>query len=156
MLFRSMSEEIFVIGGSFGGAAALLCSLDPRVKKIVANCAVVDWAILAGEQKKETSNPSYAAYVREAFGRGYRLSDRNWRKLGRRKFFNPIDHADEIDGSKIMMFHAKDDPYVPYRTVEKFARHAGARLKLFRRCGHLSTDVIVRKYWAQIREFFEH
>jgi pimeloyl-ACP methyl ester carboxylesterase len=79
--FRLAVEEVFVIGGSFGGAAAILCSLDDRVKKVVANCPVVDWAILGREQKKETSNPSYAAYIRAAFGEGYRLSDKNWKKL---------------------------------------------------------------------------
>jgi hypothetical protein len=28
-------------------------------------------------------------------------------------------------------------------------------LKWLRRGGHLSTDLIVRKYWTEIREFFE-
>lgn len=151
--FRVRADKIFVIGGSFGGAAALLCSLDERVKKVIANCPVADWAILTQEQKKETSNPNYAAYIRAAFGQGYRLSDRNWKKLRHGKFFNPAYHADEIDGTKIMMFHAQDDPYVPYRTVEKFAKRTGAKLKLLRRGGHLSTDLIVRKYWRQISEF---
>lgn len=36
--FRVAVSEVFVIGGSFGGAAALLCSLDPRVKRVIANC----------------------------------------------------------------------------------------------------------------------
>ncbi len=152
---RVRADEIFVIGGSFGGAAALLCSLDARVKRVLANCPVVDWAILPGERKKETTNPSYAAYIREAFGSAYRLSDRNWKKLSNGKFFSPIYHAGEMTAEKIMMFHAEDDPYVPYRTVVKFARASGARLKLLRRGGHLSTDMIVRKYWGQIREFFE-
>jgi alpha-beta hydrolase superfamily lysophospholipase len=40
--FQLTPDEIFVIGGSFGGAAAILSSLDPRVKKVVANCPVVD------------------------------------------------------------------------------------------------------------------
>ncbi len=153
--FRVRADEVFVIGGSFGGAAALLSSLDPRVKRVVANCPVVDWAILGREEKKETSNPSYAAYIREAFGNGYRLSDRNWKKLSDGKFYSPMHHAAEIDASKVMMFHAQDDPYVPYRSVVKFARKTGVRLKLFKRGGHLSTDLIVRKYWAAIREFFE-
>jgi dipeptidyl aminopeptidase/acylaminoacyl peptidase len=76
--FPLSPDEIFVIGGSFGGATALLSSLDPRIKKVVANCPVVDWAVLEEEQSKETSNPSYAAYIREAFGQGYRLSEKNW------------------------------------------------------------------------------
>src|ERR1700722_1389979 len=153
--FRLSVDEVFVIGGSFGGAAAILSSLDPRVRRVVANCAVVDWTILPEEQKKETSNPSYAAYIRSAFGDGYRLSDRNWKKLDGGKFYNPAYHAREVTASKVLMFHAQDDPYVPYRSVEKFARQTGVRLKLFRRGGHLSTDMIVRQYWPQIRKFFE-
>src|SRR5215472_7713266 len=43
--FSVSPEEIFVIGGSFGGTAAILASLDPRVKKVIANCPVVDWSI---------------------------------------------------------------------------------------------------------------
>jgi pimeloyl-ACP methyl ester carboxylesterase len=153
--FRVRADEIFVIGGSFGGPAAILCSLDARVKKVVANCPVVDWSILRREQKKETSNPSYAAYIRAAFGNGYRLTERNWAKLRTGKFYSPIYRASEVSFGKVMMFHAKDDPYIPYRTVEKFARTAGVRLKLLRRGGHLSTDMIVRKYWREIRKFFE-
>ena len=153
--FRPAIRDVFVIGGSFGGAAAILCSLDPRVKKAIANCPVVDWSILRESEKSETSNPSYAAYIREAFGGGYRLSDRNWKKLYSGKFYNPAHHVDAIDAAKVMMFHAKDDPHVPYRSVEKFARQTGARLNLFPRGGHLSTDMIVRKHWRQIHNFFQ-
>jgi len=153
--FRVRADEIFVIGGSFGGTAALLCSLDARVKKVIANCPVVDWSILPREQQKETSNPSYAAYIREAFGQAYRLSDRTWEKLGNGKFYSPIYYAREMNAAKIMMFHAQDDPFVPYRSVVNFAKRSGATLKLFRRGGHLSTDMIVRKYWPRIREFLE-
>ncbi len=42
--FALKPDEIFVIGGSFGGAAAILASLDDRVKRVIANCPVVDWA----------------------------------------------------------------------------------------------------------------
>jgi len=116
--FDITPDEVFVIGGSFGGAAAILASLDERVKKVVANCPVVDWSILSEEREKETSNPSYAAYIREAFGNAYRLSEKNWDKLNSGVFFNPMHHVDDIDGSKIMMFHAKDDPYVPWKGVD--------------------------------------
>jgi len=152
--FRVFTDKVFVIGGSFGGAAAILSSLDSRVTKAVANCPVVDWGIMRSEQKKETSNPSYAAYIRAAFGNGYRLSDKNWKKLSGGKFYNPIYHTGEIDAPKVMMFHAEDDPYIPYRSVRKFARRTGVKLKLLKRGGHLSTDWVVRKYWRQIAEFF--
>jgi alpha-beta hydrolase superfamily lysophospholipase len=125
--FHCLPRKIFVIGGSFGGAASILCSLDERITKTVANCPVVDWAILRTEQKKETSNPSYPAYIRAAFGNAYRLSARNWNKL----------------------------PYIPWKGVDSFARCAGAKLKLLSRGGHLSTEYVVRKYWAEIRRFFD-
>lgn len=153
--FALAPEEIYVIGGSFGGAAAILSTLDPRVGKAVANCPVVNWNILSKEHKKETSNPSYAAYIREAFGNGYRLSDKNWQKLSGGTFFNPVHHLHKLTASKILMFHAKDDPYIPWRSVERFASRSGIQLKLLARGGHLSTDYIVRKYWPQIRRFFE-
>lgn len=152
--FSLSPDEIFVIGGSFGGAAAILASLDKRIKKVVANCPVVDWTILGQEQGKETSNPSYAAYIREAFGQAYRLSDNNWDKLRSGRFFNPAFHADEIQGSKIMMFHAKDDPYVPWKGVDRFAKRVGANLSLLSRGGHLSTTRIVQRYWPRISAFF--
>ena len=153
--FAVRPDEIFVIGGSFGGPAAILASLDQRVKKVIANCPVVDWSILSEAEKAETSNPSYAAYIREAFGNGYRLSDRNWKKLRGGKFYNPVYHAGEINPAKIMMFHAKDDPNVPYKSVKDFATLTGVRLNTLQRGGHVSTDFIVRKYWPRIRKFFD-
>lgn len=152
--FRVRADEIFIIGGSFGGAAAILCSLDARVKKVIANCPVVDWGILRASEKAETSNPNYAAYIRAAFGMAFRLSDKNWKKLYSGRFYNPIHHADKIDSSKIMMFHAQDDPNVPYKSVVNFAERTGVKLNLLRRGGHLSTDLIVRKYWREIQQFF--
>jgi acetyl esterase/lipase len=153
--FAMRPHEIFVIGGSFGGAAAVLASLDPRVKKVVANCPVVDWAILAQSENKETSNKSYVGYVREAFGNGYRISEKNWNKLRSGRFFNPAHHVSEITPGKVMLFHAKDDPYVPWRSVERFARKTGVKLNLFARGGHLSTQETVQRHWLRIQKFFD-
>ncbi len=154
--FSVTPDEVFVIGGSFGGATALLCSLDPRVKRVIANCPVVDWAVLRESEKAETSNPSYASYIREAFGSGYRLSERNWKELYNGRFFNPMHQADEIDPKKVMMFHAKDDPNIPWKSVEKFAKKTGVKLKLLTRGGHLKTEFVVQKYWPHIEKFFSN
>lgn len=152
--FRVRADEVFVIGGSFGGAAAILCSLDPRVKKVIANCPVVDWAILPHSEQAETSNPSYVSYVRDAFGTAYRLSKKNWNKLRSGTFYNPTHHIHEITPGKVMMFHAKDDPYVPYSSVKRFADKTGVALKSLPRGGHIGTEYIVRRYWRRIESFF--
>jgi dipeptidyl aminopeptidase/acylaminoacyl peptidase len=153
--FRLSPKQIFVIGGSFGGAAALLASLDPKVSRVIANCPVVDWSILDKAEKSETSKRNYAEYIREAFGSAYRLPDTNWAKLRSGAFYNPWHHRKEIDGSKVRMFHAKDDPNVPYERTRKLAEITGATLKTLKRGGHISTDYIVRRYWTQIKDFFE-
>ncbi len=153
--FPLSPDSIFVIGGSFGGAAALLASLDRRVDKVIANCPVVDWSVLRDEQEKETSNPSYPAYLREAWGNAYRLSDKNWNKLLKGNFYNPARHIDEFQASKAMMFHAKDDPYIPWKLVAGFAKRTGIKLNLLPRGGHLSTTLTVQKHWPRIRRFFD-
>jgi predicted alpha/beta hydrolase family esterase len=79
----------------------------------------------------------------------------NWKKLRSGTFYNPWHRRKEIDGSKVMMFHAKDDPNVPYERTRKFAEITGATLKTLKRGGHISTDYVVRKYWAQIKTFFD-
>jgi dipeptidyl aminopeptidase/acylaminoacyl peptidase len=153
--FKLSPYEVFVIGGSFGGAAAILASLDERVTRVIANCPVVDWTILDAAEKMETSNRNYAAYIREAFGSGYRLSDGNWRKLRNGKFYNPAYHVGEIKPAKIMIFHAKDDPFVPYKTVSQFATRTGVKLNTLERGGHVRTDYIVQKYWGRIKKFLD-
>lgn len=153
--FRLAADQVFVIGGSFGGAAAILLSLDRRIARVVANCPVVNWSILDKAEKAETTNANYADYIRQAFGHGYRLSDANWNKLRTGNFYNPWHHRNEIDGSKILMFHAKDDPNVPYSETRKFAEITRARLKTLQRGGHISTDYISRKYWKDIKKFFD-
>jgi hypothetical protein len=109
---------------------------------------------LRESEKAETANRSYAAYIREAFGNGYRLNDKNWRKLYSGKFFNPMLHVREIDSTKVMMFHAKDDPNIPWQSVERFAELSGVKLKLLARGGHLKTEYIVHRYWKKIEKFF--
>jgi dipeptidyl aminopeptidase/acylaminoacyl peptidase len=154
--FRLSPDQIFVIGGSFGGAAAILASLDPRVKRAVANCPVVDWkGILDRSEKMETSKESYVDYIREAFGNGYRISDANWQKLRSGTFYNPWRHRNKVIPSKILMFHAQDDHNVPYEGSRRFAEYTGVTLKSLKRGGHISTDYVIRRFWPQIQKFFD-
>jgi pimeloyl-ACP methyl ester carboxylesterase len=154
--FKMKPDEIFVIGGSFGGAAAILASRDSRVKRVVANCPVVDWSILDEEQQKETSNPSYTAYLDEAFGNAYRLKAKNWNKLRSGRFFNPAHEIARLSPEKILLFHAKDDPYIPWQAVRQFAQSAGITLKLLPRGGHLKTEDTVLRHWPEIQRFFRN
>ena len=55
----------------------------------------------------------------------------------------------------MLIFHAKDDPNVPYARTKQFAEITGARLKTLKRGGHISTDFVTRKYWREIKKFFD-
>ena len=68
--------------------------------------------------------------------------------------FKAADENHEIKPAKLMMFHAKDDPNVPYKSVRNFAAKSGVKLNTLERGGHVSTDYIVRKYWRRIEKFF--
>jgi pimeloyl-ACP methyl ester carboxylesterase len=153
--FRLSPQQIFVIGGSFGGAAAILSSLDSRVSRVIANCPVTDWKILDRSEKLETSKQNYAEYIRHAFGSGYRLSDANWEKLETGIFYSPWHHRTAITASKVMIFHPTDDPHVPYEGSERFSKATGVKLKTLLRGGHIGTDYVVRKYWTVIKKFFD-
>jgi len=152
--FRLAPHQVFVIGGSFGGAAAILLSLDHRVTRVVANCPVVNWSILDEAEKAETSKENYADYIRQAFGNGYRLSDANWGKLRGGTFYNPWHHRSEIDGSKVLLSMPRMIRMCHINAPE-FAKLTGARWKSIKRGGHISTDCVVRRYWVQIKKFFE-
>jgi predicted alpha/beta hydrolase family esterase len=79
----------------------------------------------------------------------------NWKKLRSGTFYNPWHRRKESDASKVMMFHAKDDPNVPYERTREFSKVTGARLKSLSPGGHISTDYVVRRYWAQIKRSFD-
>ncbi len=139
---------------SFGGPAGILASRDARISKVVCVSPVVDW------QSPSKAEPLawFGKFVRNAFGNGYRFGSaatakQTWTKIATGKFYNPVRHTAEIDGSKLLIFHARDDESVRAREVIKFARTTGATLKLFTRGGHLSSTWIVQKYWKQIAKF---
>jgi dipeptidyl aminopeptidase/acylaminoacyl peptidase len=152
--FKLKPDEIFVIGTSFGGPAAILASRNPRVKKIVAISPVVDWRAL----NKNGSLDAEARFVREAFGNGYRIDPRGYAKLKKGKFYSPVYHQNEIDGAKLFIVHAKDDEVVRYREVAQFAaakKKQGAVFISLKKGGHLSSRATVKKYWKRIAKFFK-
>jgi len=148
--YKVKPDKIYVIGGSFGGPAALLVSADPRVSKVIAVSPVVDWG---APSREEPLGPLFN-YLKEGFGNGYRLSKTNWQKLGRGNFYNPSRNLSKIDVQKILMVHAMDDYVVMAGPVKKFAAKTGAPLIMLKKGGHLSTSVILEpKLYKKIKKF---
>lgn len=151
--FTIASPEIYVVGMSFGGPAAILLSSHPKVKKVVSICGVVDWT--------DDSESEPLAWLFEmmpkAFGSAYRMNHADdWKELASGNLYQPIAHYDSIDGRKILQIHATDDDIVPYAGIEAFHTHAGTVLIPFKKGGHYITGSI-RKFhvWRKIKQHFE-
>lgn len=128
--------KVVIIGSSFGGPAALLASRDSRVDKVITVSAVVDWTA----RSKAEPLDWLAGFTRDAFGNGYRFTQKNWNKLKSGRFYNPAAHASELDGRKIFMIHARDDESVLAKPVQSFANMVHCELIMLKRGGHLSSS----------------
>ncbi len=149
-LYKIAQPEIYLIGSSFGGAAVILASRDPRVRRAVAFSPVTDWRV---ETKAEPLDKS-RTFTEAAFGGAYRGTASAWRKLKSGAFYNPARETSSIEGGKILIIHAKDDKIVYARTSIGFARATGARLVLLPRGGHLSISAAMApEFWKGIRGF---
>ncbi|HUC02123.1 MAG TPA: alpha/beta fold hydrolase [Candidatus Paceibacterota bacterium] len=151
-LYTVRRPEIYLIGSSFGGPAAILASRDPRVRRAVAFSPVTDWRVETRSEPIEKMQH----FTRDAFGNAYRGSARDWQKLKSGAFYNPAHEAASIDGAKLLVFHAKDDKIVYAKTSAAFARATGARLVLLPRGGHLSiSHTMAPAFWKKIRLFLK-
>jgi len=144
--------EIYLLGGSFGGAAVILTSRDKRVRRAVAFSPVTDWR---AETKTEPISKLHS-FTNIAFGNGYRGTEKDWNKLKGGIFYNPAHEIASIDGAKLLLFHAKDDKIVYARTSAAFAHATGARLVLLPHGGHLSiSNTMTPAFWGPIKRFLK-
>jgi hypothetical protein len=116
---------------------------------VICVSPVVDWKALSKAEPMDVFIP----FLREAFGNGYRFGKKEEEKLRSGNFYSPVRHIKEINGSKLMIFHAKDDDSVRWNEVANFARDTGANIKLFKKGGHFRSGRIVPKHWKQIAAF---
>lgn len=148
--YKVRPSKLYILGGSFGGPAAILCSRDPRVTKAVAFAPVIDWKA----PSKDEPMDRLGTFLPKGFGNGYRFSKRNWNRLSRNEFYSPVKEADSIEGKKLLIFHAKDDASVPYSYTKKFAKETGATLVTLRTGGHFGfSKSIEPNMYEHVRKF---
>ena len=130
--YKVRPTELYVFGASFGGPAAILCSRDPRVTKAVAFASLVSWSVeTSGEPMGKLGK-----FIPQAFGNCYRFSRRNWNRLSRGEFYDPVREIASVTGKKLLMLHAKDDTVVPFAPTKKFAEKIGAQFVALQTGGH--------------------
>lgn len=138
--FKLQPSQIILVGSSFGGPAAILAGQDKRVNKIVAIAPVIDWT------KPGRAEPIsfLAKFTEQAFGNGYRIAKNGWEKIAKGQFYNPINHTATINGSKLLVIHAKDDSVCRYSETKKFANKTKAKLISLPRGDHLGTSLLLK------------
>jgi esterase/lipase len=151
---RVRVNAVHLFGSSFGGPAVLLNSHLPIVKKIVAISPVIDW-------KKEGEDEPFDFFVRftqEGFGSAFRVRyQKDWQKLIKTDFYNPIQHTSSIDGKKIFIIHTKDDKVVPYDSLIPFTEKTRSLYYLKPQGGHLSLSHLTHLfYWKKISHFLKN
>ena len=148
--YKCDPKEIFIIGSSFGGPAAIFASKDKRVKKVVAMSPVIDWRAPSEDEPLE----HWPEIVERSFGMGYRSTPEIWKKLQTGKFYNPMLHMDEFDGSKIMIIHAEDDTDIRAKEVREFADQTGSKLYRLKKGGHNPVRLDFWWWGRRIQKFF--
>lgn len=138
--FKFNPDQIIVMGGSFGGPAAILSSLSSKVDKAIAVSPVIDWRKMGPDEPY----PKMIRFFEEAFGQGYRFVSNGWDKLKSGKFYNPINDVNKIDPKKLIIFHAKDDRTCLYRLTHKFCSDSKVKLYTFAKGGHLGLDILMK------------
>jgi len=146
-------SAVHLFGGSFGGPAVLLNTRIPIVKKVIAFAPVLDWSVDGADEPFDF----FVRFSCEAFGGAYRVKHiKDWQKLIKTDFYNPIAHTAKIDGKKVFIIHSKDDTNVPYEPVIPFAQKTGATYYLKPKGGHRSFAYMSHKfYWKKIGKFLQ-
>jgi pimeloyl-ACP methyl ester carboxylesterase len=151
-MYSIPDPEVYLIGGSFGGAAAILASRHPKVKKAVSLSGVVDW-----REQKHTVEPLelMSEYMPQAFGQGYRPGHHIEERLEAGDFYNPAHEKASIDGGKLLLIHAKDDRVVHAAPAKAFALEVGAQYIELKGGEHIGVSSAKEPYiWRHIERFF--
>ena len=132
--YRVTKPKVYILGASFGGTAAILCSHHPQVQKAIAFSPAIDWRV----EKRSIAEPmdKLGRFIPQAFGNAYRFSSKNWRRLSNGEFYNPADEVGTIIPDKLLIFFAKNDRVCDYQCAKKFAAKTGAKLITLRTGGH--------------------
>ncbi|MDP2630758.1 MAG: prolyl oligopeptidase family serine peptidase [Candidatus Uhrbacteria bacterium] len=146
-------SAIHLFGGSFGGPAVLLNTHFPIVKKIITLSPVLDWSAEGEDEPFDF----FTRFCLEGYGGAFRAKHlKDWQKLIKTDFYNPIAHTASIDGKKVFIIHSKDDTNVPYDPVIPFAAKTGATYYLKPKGGHRGFAYLPHKfYWKKIEKFLK-
>ncbi len=146
-------KYIDLFGGSFGGPAVLLNSTHKKVRKVIALAPVIDFRVSGEGETFE----DFVRFAHEGFGGAYRTKKKkDWNKLLRTDFYNPITMTDQIDPKKCFILQALDDDVCPVECVRALQEKIPVTVYYKPKGGHLSTRYIIHQFfWKKIEAFLQ-
>ena len=147
--YKINPKKILLTGSSFGGAAVIMAAQDPRVTAGVAFSPVVDWRAT----RPDEPHGKFVKFMQEAYDSVYHSTPALWKKLLNEQFYTP---RNDVDGTKLMIIHAKDDHIVRLKEVREFAKKTKSHFIPLRTGGHLSNSNLMRLgNWKKLKRFLQ-
>lgn len=140
--YKFKPSKIFVLGSSFGGAVAILSSLNNKVSKAIVLSPVVDWK---NQSKSEPLDWMYI-FLKKAFKNAYRFKKKDFDKLKKGIFLSPVNFIDKIEGEKIYIIQSKDDNIIDWKRVYEFSKKTESKINLVKKGGHFSSSKFLDFY----------
>jgi len=148
-IYKISKPKVYVLAASFGGPTAILASRNSTIKKVILASPMIDWRYPSVGEPFDW----FAHFVQNAFGMAYRGSIGNWRKLKSGNFYNPATSLRKVVGSKMLIFHAKDDKIVSHIPLLDFVKKTDAKIQLYKKGGHFGcSDFMSPKFYREIKK----
>jgi len=140
---------IYLVGSSFGGSVALSLINNMDISKIIAFSPIVDLST-HNDAGSEQDLFWLGNFVKQAFGKGYRFEDAQWKRMAEGKLFNPPQNVDSKRAHDILLVYGAEDSEIDPKKIEKYAAENGIKTISDQNQGHLSFSKISEKMWDKI------
>jgi len=114
------TEDIALIGGSFGGSVVLVARAKSNdIKKIIAVSPVTDWRTHNKLDFKEEDLTRMWQVIKEGLSNYWRVTEEDYIKLMKGELdLNPIDYVNTLKEKNTFLIHGLHDKDVNYRRSE--------------------------------------
>jgi esterase/lipase len=140
------SNNVFVLGASFGGGVSLTLKNSEIVKAVCALSPVISF-------KNVNKIETLGTYLSTQEEGNYRFTDTQWGKLISDSLYSPITDM-SISPSNVLLIAGKSDDQIMYTEIQKFATDNGILNVEIEDAGHITFSRITERLQERISGFF--
>ncbi len=140
------SNNVFVLGASFGGGVSLTLKNSEIIKAVCALSPVISF-------KNVNKIETLGAYLSTQEKDNYRFSYTQWGKLISDSLYSPITDMSILPGN-VLLIAGKNDDQIMYTEIQKFATDKGILNVKIEDAGHITFSKITEGLQEIISGFF--